>query len=352
MSDLTAAAAALGIPEALTQRSAEAKAEATGATVDEILAAWAGGATAPAASSAEPTDAGEVAADGGSQEQAQGSDATPQQPDVKIEIPSQQNDRATDAPAAAVSRAPVPAEVTMAEAADIPVVVTVPTTGIKERTNFAIPNWLSGLLILVPIVALFALGGAATGECGKATELRTDVVTGEIVNCDGTPFEGSSVGGGSTDFVALGQSIYMGQEISAVNCAGCHGAGGGGGVGPALNGVLTVFGACQSQVEWVGLGTSGFQGVGRSTYGDTNKQVGGAGNMPGFASSLSAEQLAAVATFERVRFGGAAPDAALTDCGLAEAAPAEGDGSGAEPAPGTESDGATTTTMPAGENTP
>lgn len=46
---LGAAAAALDLPESLVKRSAEARATETGATVDEILAAWAGGAPAPAA---------------------------------------------------------------------------------------------------------------------------------------------------------------------------------------------------------------------------------------------------------------------------------------------------------------
>lgn len=49
MSDLAAAAAAMGVPETLVKRSAEARAKATGATVDDILAAWAGGSPAPAA---------------------------------------------------------------------------------------------------------------------------------------------------------------------------------------------------------------------------------------------------------------------------------------------------------------
>ena len=61
MSDLSAAAAAMGIPESLVQRSAEARAQETGSTVDEILAAWAAGESgpsdvpeAPAESVAEP----------------------------------------------------------------------------------------------------------------------------------------------------------------------------------------------------------------------------------------------------------------------------------------------------------
>ena len=52
MSDLAAAAAAMGVPEALVKRSAEARAKATGASVEEILAAWASGASAPAGASA------------------------------------------------------------------------------------------------------------------------------------------------------------------------------------------------------------------------------------------------------------------------------------------------------------
>jgi mono/diheme cytochrome c family protein len=242
----------------------------------------------------------------------------------------------------------------MAEASNLPVVVTVPTTGIKERTNFVMPKWLAGLLLVAPLFALFALGGAATGECGSATELRTDVVSGEIVNCDGSKFEGSSVGGGGTDFIALGEAVYQGQEVSGVNCASCHGAGGGGGAGPALNGVLNVFGACIDHTEWVGLATTGFQAAGRGTYGDTNKPVGGFGVMPGFGSALSAEQIAAVSAFERVRFGGQDPETALTDCGLVTApgddtGATDGDG-GAET--GTENEGPTPTTAPGTETTP
>ena len=59
MSELSSAAAeALGIPEALVQRSAAARAAETGATVDEVLAAWAGGGDVPVAKTTEaaPTD--------------------------------------------------------------------------------------------------------------------------------------------------------------------------------------------------------------------------------------------------------------------------------------------------------
>ncbi len=54
MSDIAAAAAAMNIPESLVERSAAARASATGSTKDEVIAAWAGGAPAPAAAPAEP----------------------------------------------------------------------------------------------------------------------------------------------------------------------------------------------------------------------------------------------------------------------------------------------------------
>lgn len=326
---LSAAAEAMGLPEALVERSAEARAEETGASVDEILQAWAGGEAVAAAPAAEPEPAEDAAA-------PEPEDAAPEEPAEEPEpvAPAAAVEPAEPAPAPAPTRAPLPETVTPGEAARLPEVITVPTAGIKEKTNFAIPKWLTAVLLVAPLVALFALGGSATGECGEATELRVDVVTGEIVNCDGTEFTGQAAGGGAVNFVALGESIYQGGEVTGVNCSSCHGAGGAGsGSFPALTGVLNTFGSCQDHIEWVGLGTAGFQAAGRNTYGDTAKQVGGAGNMPAFSGSLSAEQIAAVVAFERVRFGGADTDAVLADCGLVEPdggeAPADG-GNGTE----------------------
>ncbi len=62
MSDLSAAAAAaLGIPEAIVMRSAAARATETGMTVDEVLAAWAGGGSIDAPIPAAETGAEEGA---------------------------------------------------------------------------------------------------------------------------------------------------------------------------------------------------------------------------------------------------------------------------------------------------
>jgi hypothetical protein len=56
VSDIAAAAAALNIPESLVERSAAARAAASGSTTDEVIAAWAGGAPAPAAAAPAPAE--------------------------------------------------------------------------------------------------------------------------------------------------------------------------------------------------------------------------------------------------------------------------------------------------------
>ena len=309
MSDLSAAAATLDLPEALVQRSAEARAQATGTSVEEVLTAWAEGAEIPAAAAAADAEPARTAAT--SPEQAEEPATEP----VVVPQPAPVTETAPPSQPMVTQPAPTPSEVTLAEAAGLSEVITVPTAGIRERTNFTIPRWLVATMLIIPTFALFSLGSSATGTCGEATELRVDVVTGEIVNCDGSEFVGSGIDVGGLDFIALGKGIYGGTAVTGVNCAGCHGAGGAGGVGPAFTGVLTTFGSCVDHMEWVQLGTPGFQALGRSTYGDTNKPVRGVPVMPPHAS-LSAEQLAAVTVFERVRFGGDDTDRALEDCGL------------------------------------
>ncbi len=329
MSDqLSAAAAALGIPEDLVQRSAAARAAETGGSTDDIITAWAGGTAAPPASADTP------AAPAAETPPPVETPAEPE-PAAPAEVMVQPEPvLAPAATAGGVASAPIPDEVTPREAVHLPEVVTVPTAGIRERTNFVIPKWLTGALLVVPLFALFALGGASTGECGEATELRADVVTGEIVNCDGSAFTGSQIGGGGVDFIALGEEVYAG----AGNCAGCHGPNGQGvGNFPAMTGVMTTFGACDGHIEWIELGSAGFQARGDTTYGDTNKPIGG--GMPGVGGTLSSEQIAAVTAFERVRFGGADEEAVLADCGLVEE-PEGGEGEDGEGDDGaTEGDG-------------
>ena len=310
---LSGAAGAMGIPEELVERSAEARAAASESSVEEILAAWAGGEGVESSAPAEDPESGAAPA----AEEAPVEEEAPTQEEAEPAPPTPVVDTpeptAEEAPAApATTRAPIPAEVTVAEAGKYPEVVTVPTAGIKERPSFVIPRWLVGLLLVAPFFALFALGGSATGACGEATELTTDIITGEIVNCDGSEFTGAAVGGGGgADFIALGGDLYAGNVTPAATCAGCHGANGeGAGNFPAMTGVITTFGACEDHVEWVRLGSAGFD-----TYGDTNKTS--QGGMPSH-QGLTEEQLRAVTAFERVRFGGADRDETLVDCGLVE----------------------------------
>jgi hypothetical protein len=330
MSELSAAAAAaLGVPEAIVMRSAAARATETGMSVDDVLAAWAGGgsvaAAAPPNEATEPEEAASAppsADEAPTGPPAEQGDITPPSKEDLAPLP------VSASPTAPVTRSPIPAEVTSAEAANLPEVITVPTAGIRERMNLAVPRWLAAVMLIIPAFALFALGGSATDSCGEATELRTDVVTGQIVNCDGTEFTGSGIGGGGDDFIAQGEVIYV---AAPGNCQGCHGADGGGGVGPGFGGVVTTFGSCLDHIEWVTLGSQGFLDAGESTYGDSNKTINR--GMPAFGASLSEEQLASVVAFERVRFGGADPAQTLTDCGLA---PAEGEEDGEGGAPGEE----------------
>jgi mono/diheme cytochrome c family protein len=331
---LSGAAQALGLPEALVKRSAEARAAESGASVEEILAAWAGGESV-AAASPQPVETEPVET-----APAETPEGTAEDEEASIEPVREQPIAAASAstvgrPAAVPpTRAPLPAQVTLAQAAHLPEVITVPTAGIRERTNFAIPRWLSALMLIAPLFALFALGGSATGSCGEATELTTDVITGEIENCDGSAFTGGGPGGGGTDFVGLGGAIYTGSGVAGVNCAGCHGASGqGSGAFPALTGALTTFGACADHIEWVALGSTGFQARGDSTYGDTGKAI--QGGMPSHSNSLTEEQIASVAAYERVRFGGGDPGTVLVDCGLVAEEPGAEGGAGEDVEPGT-----------------
>jgi len=331
VSDLADAAAALGVPEAIVQRSAEARAKATGTSVDEILAAWAGGGSVPAASSPEPTPASPAAETAPEPQPAE----TPQ---VAAAVTAP-----TPVTAAPVTAAPAPSEVNAKEALRYPAVVTVPAAGLLERTVGSLPRWLAAAFLVLPLFGLLQLASASSLDCGQGTELSVDRVTGVLENCDGSPFEGRGAPGGAPDFVALGGEIFLGQVVTAANCSGCHGPAGQGGTGPALAGVGTTFASCADHIEWVTKGSSGFQAEGRSTYGDLSKPI--TANMPSFAASLSVEQIASVVAFERVRFGAVDPATVSADCGLVEAAPEDSATTTAGEA-GAEGGATTTTTAP------
>lgn len=76
--NLSAAASALGLPEALVERSAAARAAEIGASVDDVLNEWAGGEAASSSRAEAETEGATVSPA-----------PTPDSPEVVIEVPSQ-----------------------------------------------------------------------------------------------------------------------------------------------------------------------------------------------------------------------------------------------------------------------
>lgn len=285
---LAAAAEAMGVPEGLVERAAEARAKAAGATTEDVLRAWAGG--------------GEIEASG---------PPAAEQPDEE----------------AAPATAPAPAEAAEPEALEVEVVggeeeapepeeappaaapVEEPELEPEEEAMAAgaLPRWLVALFVMVPAFAVaYALFLPNGPNCGDAGRLAVDPVTGVAVNCDSTEY-GTEV----IDFFAIGAEQYQ-----LAGCAACHGpnGGGGGNFPPLADGELLVTfpeGECSQHLEWVRLGTTQWPDP---TYGVNDKPVGGSGAiMPGFGQ-LTPEQLAGVVIFERVEFGGQDLQAALDEC--------------------------------------
>lgn len=313
MSDLSAAAANMGGPEDLVMRSAKARAQATGSSVEAVLAAWAGGGSAPVAASApEPVGEPEPTASSPADTPAAAPDAD-ETPAASEPLP------APSEPAAvrAVTAALVPDTVTIEESYEWDQVTTVRTAGLKERTRSIIPSWMVAVFTILPIFAVGYMTVNSTGpDCGEAGQLAVDF-NNELVNCDLSAYAGVGGGGaGQTDFIGIGSGVYT-------TCTACHGANGQGVSGPALSGgaVLATFSSCSDHVTWVTLGSAGWQAQFGNTYGDNNKPV--AGGMQAWGESLSEEEIRSVVLYERVALGGESLDTAINDCGLA-APPADG----------------------------
>lgn len=174
MSELSAAAAAaLGLPEAIVQRSAAARAEETGMTVDEVLAAWAGGGDIPAPSAAS---------------------TAPEQTVAETESPpAEAEPAAEEAPAPA---APPPAETVVSTPNTAPVATTSgkPPVLVGESDN--------PLSVLVGAVGLF-IAVFLVGVVGPS--LPTD-----------NP-------GARTSELPFSEAALTGQDIyRSVGCASCH----------------------------------------------------------------------------------------------------------------------------------
>ena len=286
----------LGAPETLVQRSAEARAEASGNTVEEVLQSWAGGeAIAASAPAAEEAPVEEV------KEEAVVEEAPVEE--VKEE--------------AVVEEAPVAKSVTTkVETVIKKVSMANNTMGIKLNTDTTLPRWLNFSFMIIPVFILIGMiNTSGAQECGVNGILDVDRKSQQTVNCDGSPFEGKGVAStNAVNYVAVGQQVYSG----AAACAGCHGANGGGGVGPSFIGgaLYKTFPTCADHAKWIQLGSAGWQAEVGGAYGaEDTISIGG---MPGFQGKLTEEELMAVVVFERVVFGGGNTEEVLIDCGLLE----------------------------------
>ena len=277
----------LGVPVDLLSRAAQARATADGVAVEAILARWLGveGEVPPAAAEPSPAPAEPAAATPAPAEEAE-----PAGPTVEVLEPV--------APLAAADEGE-----TEGEAEPEPEPAPEPA-GVAGRY----PVWLTAMFVVVPLIAVLYLITVPNGpRCGSAGQLAVDPVTQEAVGCDGNAYGESAV-----------NNFTLGQALYEVSCASCHAPDGSGGTGPALTGgsVLATFpaGQCAPHVQWVSLGSLGWQAEVGSTYGAPEKPV--AGGMPSFDASLDEEEIARVVLYERVAFGEQALADAEADCGL------------------------------------
>ena len=295
MSDLVnKVAEILNAPVDLVQRSAEARAAASGVSVDDVLSSWAGGESVAASAPKEEAPVEETPKEEADVEET-----------VEEEAPVEETPKEEAVIATAVTRQ-VTKSISFANE----------TMGIKINSENLLPKWLNFSFIIIPLFILIGLiSSSNTQECGERGMLNVDRKSQEAVNCDGSPYEGRGVAATNTiNYIALGQEVYAG----AAACAGCHGGGGGGGVGPAFTGgaLYTTFPTCADHTKWIQLGSAGWQAEVGPTYGaEDTVSIGG---MPGFQGKLTEDELNAVVVFERVVFGGGNTEEVLSDCGLLE----------------------------------
>jgi mono/diheme cytochrome c family protein len=167
------------------------------------------------------------------------------------------------------------------------------------------PAWLAAVLVIIPLLAvLYVVVVPNQPSCGSAGQLAIDPATGNAVGCEGGQYGMDAV-----------SNFSAGAAIYDAGCAVCHGANGGGGAGPAMAGgaVLEAFpeSACESQIEWIMLGSADWPDV---AYGANDTPV--AGGMPSFEEQLTELEIARVALYERVEFGGLDVETAETACGF------------------------------------
>jgi mono/diheme cytochrome c family protein len=198
---------------------------------------------------------------------------------------------AGDGPTTAVTptaAAPAPAVV----AAAPPPAPPAPPYVVAAQNRRKIPFWAVPVLAVLPLWGFVYAGSLATPEA--------ELTDPELV---------------------LGEELYG-------NCSGCHGANGEGGSGRPLNGgeVLLTFPDIEDHIAWVAEGSALVGGAG-NPYGSPDRPggqqvsgAGGYGQMPGFAGSLSEEEIRAVTRYEREVLSGGAAEGGEGGAGAGESA--------------------------------
>lgn len=150
MSRLSAAAQALNAPEAMVQRSAEARSKATGVPVEEVLAAWAGGSSAPSDAGAASPPAPATPAAAASQETQTTPIVTP-----PVAIPATEPGLVT-----VTSRG-----VMVAEPVDPPILVG------RHENPFTVMVGAAALLLLAIVIGVFVPGQPEAGNGVRTSNL-------------------------------------------------------------------------------------------------------------------------------------------------------------------------------------
>ncbi len=109
-------------------------------------------------------------------------------------------------------------------------------------------------------------------------------------------------------------NLDAGRETFGRICSACHGGDGTGGSAPALTSVLETFPDCETQRQWITIGSERWKDEVGSVYGAPGKEI--TAIMPSFEAVLTAEEIQQVASFERLRFGGGDMETVLADCGF------------------------------------
>lgn len=181
-------------------------------------------------------------------------------------------------PAASTPAVPAAATPAVPAAPKEPVVVPDPPYVKAAKERHKIPFWAMGTLSLLPVFMFMYWRGLTTEET---------VVEGPI---------------------GAGSAIYTGSGA----CSGCHGADGGGGVGRQLNDgqVLKTFPAINDQLNFIYVGTQGFEAEGLPFYGNPDREGGphlryNGAAMPAQGGTLSQVEILEVACYIRYDISGA-----------------------------------------------